>query len=81
MVKSVNVPTFDSKDMTKEVGLVINGLKTNPDKYFQDAKRIIKQILAREEYKNRDKHDILKTVEFNRTVKEAVKEYLVGNSI
>lgn len=76
MVKSVNIPAFNGKEIDKEISTIINILKNNSDYYFLEAKTIIKEVISQMEYKGRDLHDILKTADFTRNVKAKVKEKL-----
>lgn len=74
MVKSTKVPDCNSREMGGEINSIIDILKNGADEYFLQARQILKKLLSRDEYKSRDKHDVLKTAEFNRITKEAVLE-------
>lgn len=74
MVKSTKVPDCNSREMGREINSIIDILKNGADEYFLQARQILKKLLSRDEYKSRDKHDVLKTAEFNRITKEAVLE-------
>ncbi|MCQ2081354.1 MAG: AIPR family protein [Lachnospiraceae bacterium] len=77
MVKELGVLEFSSRDMKNEIKNIINILKVaESDSYFVEAKSILDEVLMRDEYKGRNRHDVLRTVEFNRIVKETVKNKL-----
>jgi len=72
MIGDVGVPEFSSKAMKKEIESILQLLKNGGDSYFLEAKKIIMEVLSRDEYRGRDKHDIMKTSDFTRAIKEAV---------
>lgn len=76
IMKAVAVPEFASRNMKVEIEKIVDILKRGGDNYFLAAKAIINEVLARDEYKGRDKHDILKTAEFNRIIQDTVRNKL-----
>ena len=72
----MEVPEFNSSEMAKENKQMIKILKDGADAYFIEAKRILVEALANEEYKNKKRYDVLRTQEFCQKVKGIVSEYI-----
>lgn len=76
MVGYIEVPDFGSKDMKKEIQCIMNILKNNPEEHFIKAKDIISSVLNETEFSGREYRDVLRTVEFNKKVKERMSNVI-----
>ena len=76
ILKKMEVPELNSSEMARENKQMIKILKDGADAYFIEAKRILVEALANEEYKNKKRYDVLRTQEFCQKVKGIVSEYI-----
>lgn len=71
-----DVPELNSGAMEKENKKMIEMLKTDINKYFLDAKKIVIDVLKRVEYTGKKRYDVLRNAEFCKKVKDRTVEVL-----
>ena len=73
MLKKIEVPKFDSKEIDKENKKILEILKRDDNSYFIDAKNIVIKVLKRKEYSNKNREEVLRSLEFCQKIKEEAK--------
>ncbi|MCM1540509.1 MAG: AIPR family protein [Blautia sp.] len=78
MVNTMAVPDLSSNAMDKECKKMMAILKDdiNADKYFLKAKEIVEKALNEREYSDKKRYEVLRSVEFCRSVKERTERIL-----
>lgn len=77
ILETLDVPKFDSAEMGKENNKMIAMLKGDVDNYFLNAKKIIMDVLGRQEYAEKKRYDVLRSADFCKKVKERIAEVLM----
>lgn len=76
MAGKIELPKPDSKDMQKECESIIHILKTNADEFYIKSKTILEGVLLEAPFNGKKIRDVLRTVEFCNSVKQATKIYM-----
>jgi len=74
IVQDIDVPSFSSKDMKKEVTIIEKVLKNNSDEYFIKAKELVESVISQDAYLDRNERDVMGAAEFNKKVIAKVAE-------
>lgn len=81
ILKTFDVPNFCSKSMEVENKKMLKKLNADVDKYFIEAKEIVRKVLGEIEVDKRKTYEILRSSEFCKKIKDEMKKILTSKNV